>query len=68
MAVNLATKYEKQFAAAFKPNSYFEGKTNKKYTFDGAKTIRIYSPVTAELVDITETVQTDTEHLRKWIQ
>ena len=51
MAVNLAAKYEKQFAAAFKPNSYFEGKTNTKYTFDGAKTIRIYSPVTTELVD-----------------
>lgn len=51
MAVNLATKYEKQFAAAFKPNSYFEGKTNGKYTFDGANSIRIYSPVTTELVD-----------------
>ena len=51
MAVNLATKYEKQFAAAFKPNSYFEGKTNTKYNFDGANTVRIYSPVTTELVD-----------------
>ena len=51
MAVNLATKYEKQFAAAFKPNSYFEGKTNTKYSFDGANTIRIYSPVTTPLVN-----------------
>lgn len=51
MAVNLATKYEKQFEAAFKPNSYFEGKVNGKYTFEGAKTIKIYSPVTTELVD-----------------
>lgn len=55
MAVNLATKYEKQFAAAFQPNSYFEGKTNTKYTFDGANTIRIYSPVTTELVDYNRT-------------
>ena len=30
MAVNLASKYEKQFEAAFKPNAYFEGKTNTK--------------------------------------
>ncbi len=51
MAVNLATKYEKQFAEAFKPNSFFEGKTNTKYKFDGAKSIEIYSPVTTELVD-----------------
>ncbi len=55
MAVNLATKYEKQFAAAFKPNSYFEGKTNTKFSFDGAKTIKIMSPVTVELESYSRT-------------
>ena len=53
MAVNLASKYEKQFDAAFKPNSYLEGKCSSKYNFDGAKKINIYAPVTAELVDYT---------------
>lgn len=51
MAVNLAVKYEKEFDEAFKPASYFEGKVNPRFKFDGAKTIRIYSPVTSELVD-----------------
>ena len=47
MAVNLASKYEKQFEAAFKPNAYFEGKTNTKYTFEGAKRIiNLMVPVT----------------------
>lgn len=53
MAVNLASKYEKQFDAAFKPSSYLEGKCSSKYNFDGAKKINIYSPVTAALVDYT---------------
>lgn len=51
MAQNLASKYEKQFDEAFKPNSYFEGKVNNKYKFDGAKKISIYSPVTVPLTD-----------------
>ncbi len=51
MAVNLAVKYEKQFDEAFKPASYFDGKVNPRFKFDGAKTVRIYSPVTTELVD-----------------
>ena len=51
MSANLAAKYEKQFDEAFKPTSYFEGKVNPRFKFDGAKTIKIYSPVTTELVD-----------------
>lgn len=51
MAQNLATKYEKQFEAAFAPTSFFHDKVNTKYTFSGANTIRIYSPVTTELQD-----------------
>lgn len=51
MAVNLASKYEKQFDAAFKPNSYLEGKCSSKYNFDGAKKINIYAPMTAALTN-----------------
>ena len=40
MSANLAAKYEKQFDEAFKPTSYFEGKVNPRFKFDGAKTIR----------------------------
>lgn len=49
MAQNLASKYEKQFDAAFRKGSHLEGKICKKYTFDGAKEINIYAPVTVEL-------------------
>lgn len=55
MAVNLATKYEKQFDEAFKPASYFEGKVNPRFKFEGAKTIKIFSPVTTELTDYKRT-------------
>ncbi len=41
MAVNLATKYAKQFAAAFAPTSYFKGKVSEAYKFDGVKKIVI---------------------------
>lgn len=51
MAVNLATKYEKQFAAAFVPTSFFAGKVNEKFDFSGARSVRIYSPVTTPLTD-----------------
>ena len=53
MAVNLASKYEKQFEAAFVPTSVFAGKVSNKYSFDGAKKINIYSPVTVPLRDYT---------------
>lgn len=53
--LNYATKYEKQFEAAFKPNSYFEGKVNNKYQFEGVAAIKIYSPVTVPLNDYSMT-------------
>lgn len=53
MAVNLATKYEKQFAAAFAPTSFLNGRVNEQYSFDGAKTIMVYSPVTVPLTNYT---------------
>lgn len=55
MAVNLATKYAKQFAAAFAPTSYFKGKVSEAYKFDGVKKIVIQSPLTTPLTDYTRT-------------
>ena len=54
-AANLASKYEKQFAAAFKPTSFFEGRVNTSYTFDGANSIVVYSPKTTALTDYNRT-------------
>ncbi|MBQ9709486.1 MAG: hypothetical protein IJV67_02570 [Clostridia bacterium] len=51
MAINLATKYEKQFDQAFKESSYFNGRTSAKYNWDGAKAINVYAPITVDLVD-----------------
>lgn len=55
MAVNLATKYAKQFAAAFAPTSYFKGKVSEAYKFDGVKKIVIQSPLTTPLTDYVRT-------------
>ena len=55
MAVNLATKYAKQFAAAFAPTSYFKGKVSEAYKFDGVKKIVIQIPLTTPLTDYVRT-------------
>lgn len=55
MAVNLASKYEKQFAAAFKPNSFFDGKVSTQYNFSGVREIAVYSPVTVPLNNYNRT-------------
>lgn len=51
MAQNLASKYEKQFAAAFSLASLLGGKTSEKFSWSGAKKIIVQSPVTVPLVD-----------------
>lgn len=53
MAVNLATKYEKQLATANTIESVIAGRTNTDYTFDGVKSINVLTPVTQALVDYT---------------
>jgi len=53
MAVNLAVKYAKQFAAAFAPESYLEGRYNTKWSFEGVKEIAIQSPVTVPMTPYT---------------
>lgn len=49
MAQNLATNYEKRFAAAYAEGNYLEGKYSTKWNFDGAKEIAVQSPVTVPL-------------------
>ena len=53
MAVNLATKYEKQLALANTIESVIAGRTNTDYTFDGTKSINVLTPVTQALTDYT---------------
>ncbi|NLD17562.1 MAG: hypothetical protein GX666_08285 [Tissierellia bacterium] len=55
MAVNLATKYEKQLATAMTLESVIAGRTNTEYEFTGVKSINILTPVTQALNDYTRT-------------
>ena len=49
MAQNLAIKYAKQFAAAFAPNSFLEGRYSTKWSFEGVREIAVQSPVTVPM-------------------
>lgn len=51
MAVNLATKYSDKIAAAFTKSSFVRGKVSNRYEFTGAKTLKVYTPVTVDEVD-----------------
>lgn len=55
MAVNLATKYEKEIAKVFTIKSKVSGNTNQDYDFNGVKSINIYTPVTQPLNDYKRT-------------
>ena len=48
MAVNLATKYSDKIATAFTHASYVRQNVSNTYSFEGAKTIKVYTPVTVE--------------------
>ena len=51
MAINLATKYSDKIAEAFTHASYVRGNVSNSYSFEGAKTIKIYTPITVDEVD-----------------
>lgn len=53
MAINLASKYESQILTKWQRESFLAGKVSDKYSFNGVKTISIYTPVTVELNDYT---------------
>lgn len=46
MATNLATKYSDRIVSQFTKDSFIKGKTSTDYDFTGAKTLRIYTPLT----------------------
>nr|DAO97142.1 MAG TPA: major capsid protein [Caudoviricetes sp.] len=50
-ATNYAEKYSDQLAQAYLQSSIIAGKTNTEYTFDGNKTVHVYSAVTQPLQD-----------------
>lgn len=53
MAINLATKYSDKIATWFTHASFLKGRGNNDYSFEGVKTVKIYTPVTVDLTDYT---------------
>jgi hypothetical protein len=48
MAVNLASKYSSQLDQVFTAGSYTDKYVNKKYDFDGVKTVNVYTVTTVQ--------------------
>ncbi len=55
MTVNLAVKYESQLDQQFTHASYTDSWINKKYDFDGVKTVNVYTVTTVEPSDYDRT-------------
>ena len=55
MAVNLAQKYSSVLDQVFTAGSYTDKYVNKKYDFDGVKTINVYTVTTVEPSDYSRT-------------
>ena len=53
--VNLVTKYAKNMVEKFRGASIVAGKTSEDFDFIGAETIKVMTPVVAELVDYNRT-------------
>ena len=53
MAINLATEYSKKVAERFKLNSVTAGFMNNDYSFEGVKTVNVYSIDTVPMTDYT---------------
>lgn len=53
MAINLATKYSDKILTIFTQSSIMKGLGNNDYSFEGVKTVKIYTPVTVPLTDYT---------------
>ena len=53
MAINFAERYAKQIQTKFTNESIVAGKLNNEYSFSGARTVKIYTPVTVPMVDYT---------------
>lgn len=55
MAINLASKYEKQILEKFALASFFNGSVSNDYSFSGVKSIKIYSHAPVEINDYKRT-------------
>lgn len=55
MAVNLAVKYASELDQEFTHGSYTDNWINKKYDFDGVKTVNVYTATTVVPVDYSRT-------------
>lgn len=55
MAINLASKYEKELAQAFTLKSVVDGTTGHDYTFDGVNKINVYTALSQPLNDYKRT-------------
>lgn len=59
MAINLASKYSDKIAAYFTQNSIMKGMGNNDYSFEGVKTVKIYTPLTQELNNYNRTASSN---------
>ena len=55
MAVNLATKYASQLDQIWTHASYTDNWINKKYDFDGVKSVKVYTVTTVDPSDYSRT-------------
>lgn len=55
MAINLALKYESQILSKWQAESFLAGKFSDKYSFEGVRTIRIFTPQTVDLSTYSRT-------------
>ncbi|OJU08202.1 MAG: hypothetical protein BGN88_01450, partial [Clostridiales bacterium 43-6] len=53
--LNLVTKYAKNMVEKFRATSIVAGKTSEEFDFIGAETIKVMTPVVADLVDYSRT-------------
>lgn len=55
MAINLAVKYSPKIMEKFVKESFIANNVSREYTFDGVKTLRVYTPKTVDLNDYDRT-------------
>lgn len=55
MAIILATKYESQIVTKWQAESYLAGKFSDKYSFEGVRSVNIYTPVSVNLSTYSRT-------------
>lgn len=59
MAINLAEKYSSKIAAKFTLDSVVMNKAKATYDWDGVRTVKVYTPITVDMVDYDATKAAD---------